>query len=443
MKTKHATETTTTVRVLRSFTTILVVSGLALSLACADNGSPTKAERTDGPLRIGLLFDYTGSLGHLGVSAEEGARFAVELVNEAGGVAGHKVELVIEDGETHPGVAVEAARRLVVDNGVSAIIGPFGSASALVVAGEVTIEAKVPIISPSATAPQLTLFVDDGYVFRNCLSDAAQGPALALVVSGQGIDKVAILYRNDPYGIGLNESFAEAFPGEITAAVPIEPDQESYIEELREAAAASPDALITMAFATDGAVFMREALGHELFPMYFLSDAMGLPILFSSVPAERLEGTRGTATRGGGGVSADLIQVWSSEFEKYLGHPPTTMAQATYDAVLGVCLAAERAGSTSSISIRDLLPVVTGADGELTVAIDAAGVESAMAMVRSGREIDYQGLSSSMDLTENGDLATGSVQVFEIQNGQFNVVDELPIVVNGFSPSKPSIEERE
>lgn len=428
-----------TLRALRPITALLFVSGLVLSMGCFEDEPPPKMQRTDGSLRIGLLFDYTGSLNYLGASAEEGARYAVELVNRAGGVAGKDVELVIEDGATHPGVSVEAARRL-VDSGVSAIIGPFASASALVVAGEVTIEAQVPIISPSATAPQLTSFVDNGFVFRNCLSDAAQGPALAWVASERGFAKVATLYRNDPYGIGLNESFAETFAGEITTAVPIEPDQESYLEQLTKAAEGSPNALIAMAFAAEGTVFLKEALDHDLFPTFLLSDAMGLPILFSTIPAERLEGVRGTTTRGGGGVSADQIANWSAGFQAHFGHPPATMALATYDAVLGVCLAAERAGSASSISIRDQLPAVTGSGGELTTAIDAAGVAKTLEMVRSGQEIDYQGLSSSMDLTKDGDLATGTVQVLEIQNGQFVIINQLPLDV-GRSEASDSTED--
>ena len=107
---------------------------------------------------------------------------------------------------------------------------------------------------------------------------------------------------------------------------------------------------------------------------------------------------------------------------------------SAYDNVLCICLAAERAGSTGSRAIRDTLAAVSGNGGAPIVAVDAAGVAEALSRVRAGADIDYQGLSCSMDLTPEGDLATGSFQVYEVQNGAINIIGEMPVGDAGMRP---------
>ncbi|MCP4902378.1 MAG: ABC transporter substrate-binding protein [bacterium] len=407
---------------------------LILVVACGKNTIPTTQiagapPSADGPLRIGLLLDYTGALGTLGEATEEGAQFAVELINAAGGVRGRDVELIAADGATDPETSVEAAHRLITQEGVTAIIGPLGSAAALAVAREVTIEKRVPIVCPAATTPELTELSDDAHVFRTCLSDSAQGPALAWIAQERGFERVALLYRNDPYGRGLRESFSDSFSGEVTAAVEIDPYQQTYLEELKTAAADSPQALVTMAFAAEGEVFLAEALNNGLISSFVFSDAMAHYFMLDGVGAERLAGVRGAFPRGGGSISDELKQNWTDAFVERFGHQPSALAQATYDAVLCISLAAEKASSTEGTAIRKAFPTVSGGTGELTAAVEAVSVKHALAAVRAGGDINYEGLSCSMDLTSNGDLATGIVEIFEISNGLFNVIQELPIEV--------------
>lgn len=420
---------------LAVFPTVLL---LIVLTSCGEPSPSTARGPVDGPLRIGLLADYEGDLGNLGIPSEEGARYAVEFINAAGGVNGHPVELVVADGKTHPAVSVDAARKLVFENHVSAIVGPMSSAAALVVAGEVTIEARVPIISPSATTPQLTNFADDGFVFRSCLSDSTQGPALAWIARDAGLDQVAVLFRHDPYGIKLREVFEASYDGVITAAVAIEPEQSTYLDQLREATVGSPQALVAIAFAAEGQVFMREALDHDLFDAFIFSDAMSHQWMIDYIGGEQLEGIRGALPRGSGGVEDGLAQAWNNAFAERFGHPPSALSQATFDNVLCIALAAELADSNSSQAIRDTLATVSGGDGDVTIALDQSGVRQALEHVRAGRDIDYQGLSCSMDLTPEGDLATGSFQVYEIRNGQIQVVHELPVEAKSGTPPPPA-----
>jgi branched-chain amino acid transport system substrate-binding protein len=76
-------------------------------------------------IKIGLLMDVTGPMGPGGIDMERGARLAFE---QAGDIAGKKVELIMEDAATDAGVALDKTKKLVETNKVAAIIGPVNGA---------------------------------------------------------------------------------------------------------------------------------------------------------------------------------------------------------------------------------------------------------------------------------------------------------------------------
>ena len=196
--------------------TKLVLLALAASLAiwvagCGGGGAAGDV----GPLRLGLLVNLSEGAPARAVERLQAFELAVQHVNAAGGVFGQPVQFVVSDSTLDPEKAVAEARRLVEDEGVHAIVGPTSSANALAVAERVTGPAGIPTVSPSATSPALALVNDGDFFFRTTLSDGAQGPVLARVAREQGFENVGVLYRNDPYGVGLFESFRDAWTGPL------------------------------------------------------------------------------------------------------------------------------------------------------------------------------------------------------------------------------------
>ena len=93
-------------------------AGLLLTFAaCGDDekdtgggGSPTDTgtgQAAGGPLKIGLLFSYTGGLANFGPEHENAARLAVKHINDGGGVLGSPVELAVADDGTSPTTPLE------------------------------------------------------------------------------------------------------------------------------------------------------------------------------------------------------------------------------------------------------------------------------------------------------------------------------------------------
>src|SRR5471030_629900 len=120
-------------------------------------------------LTIGVIAELSGDISAVGASCKNAAEMAVAELNEAGGVkvAGkdHQLRLVMEDSKGAAGEAVEAAKRLVKEDKVFAIVGPNASLGA-VPASQVAEDAKVPIISPWSTNPGTT--AGKKWVFRAC-----------------------------------------------------------------------------------------------------------------------------------------------------------------------------------------------------------------------------------------------------------------------------------
>ena len=80
-------------------------------------------------IKVGVLQPLSGGLENLGQQGVEGTRLAIEEANDAGGVLGRKLELVIADDKTDPKTAVERCRELIERDKVVAIFGPVTSAS--------------------------------------------------------------------------------------------------------------------------------------------------------------------------------------------------------------------------------------------------------------------------------------------------------------------------
>jgi len=150
-----------------------------------------------------------------GVSTQRGAELAAREVNEAGGVRGRKLKLVLKDDGADKERAITIAAELLKDPSVVAVAGPVNSGTTIAAGplyngdlGTGDLEGlRLPIVATTATSPEVSRQGD--WVFRVASSDSANAVALAAVARGMS-PAVAILYSNDDYGRGLAGAFGEA-----------------------------------------------------------------------------------------------------------------------------------------------------------------------------------------------------------------------------------------
>ncbi len=380
------------------------------------------------PLKIGFLADFSGPLAEFGPAIQTGVELAIKHLNDAGGVLGHDVELVVGDTGLDPTQATEEARRLIEVEGVHAIVGPLASSITLAVAESVGSPSGVPIISPSATSPQLTIAEDNDYLFRSTTSDAAQGPVLAQLAASQGLSNVGVLFLNDPYGQGLAEAFANAWGGGINM-VSIEDGQASYLSELQQAAANGAEALIAIAFPQQAEVFLREALEQGLFDHFLFVDGTKSQDLIDAIGAEYLDGMQGTAPAAG--PESDSLRAFNEAYVAEYGElSPLPFIREAYDAAIAIGLAAEVAGSTDSEAIRDSLRAAAAPPGD-AYAAGAAGIAGALGAIRGGEQIDYAGAATSLDWDDNGDVTSGYIGVWQYAEGTIEEVSVTAFDLGG------------
>ena len=176
-------------------TCILLGAALAVRLA------PLSAHAE---VRIGAATPLTGTMAWFGEQHERGVALAVAELNEAGGLLGESIELIVADDYCDGEQAVAAARKLIAD-GVVFVAGHLCSGAAIP-ASALYQEAGIVMISPSATNPKLT---EQGFsnVFRVVKRDSDQARLAGDYLAGRwGDAKIAILHDGTVYGQGLAEA---------------------------------------------------------------------------------------------------------------------------------------------------------------------------------------------------------------------------------------------
>ena len=125
-------------KLLSGIVSALVLVVMAATLACA--------EIPAGPLKIGVVMPTTGPIAYDGRLTLNGIEMAVDEINNAGGIKGNKVELLVEDSANVPATAVAAMEKLVGMQNVIAVIGDFGSSCTLAMM-DVAQRTQTPLIT--------------------------------------------------------------------------------------------------------------------------------------------------------------------------------------------------------------------------------------------------------------------------------------------------------
>ena len=390
---------------------IIIVSGLAVG-GCAPETAEVK------PLKIGQLNSFTGDLSDFGAAHRNAGQLAADHINLAGGVQGVPIAIVARDTATNPVQGVDSARALVDIDRVVAIVGALSSGVSIAVAESVTGPGQILQISAASTSPAITVLADGDFLFRTTVSDAVQGVIMGRLAKELGYGTASALYINNAYGQGLAEAFKASFEaagGKILELVPHESVQPTYASELSKATDGNPDVLAAISYPESAQIYLREALEGGYIDTFILCDGTKSPDMNEAVGVDKLEGTHGTAA---GSAMSDARLVFEADFESaFAVVPPLPYMDTTYDAVVLIALAAEKAGTTTdSAAIRDALRDVANPPGEI-VGPGIEGIWNAMELIRQGKDINYEGAGGSQDFNENGDVIS-TIEIWKIAGGE-------------------------
>ena len=171
---------------------------------------PDAAGVSTDPIVFGFNFEETGDAATFGQSSHKGAEMAVDEINAGGGILGRQINPVWGDNANDSSQSATVATRLINQDKADVLIGCVASSNSLAMA-KIAEEAKVPMVSPASTRPDVTMDDQGGvrrYIFRTCFTDDFQGEAITdFIVNGDIKGKKAVIFydaEND-YSVGIWE----------------------------------------------------------------------------------------------------------------------------------------------------------------------------------------------------------------------------------------------
>jgi ABC-type branched-subunit amino acid transport system substrate-binding protein len=377
-------------------------------------------------IKIGGLYSLTGGLAPFGPPIANGAKLAVDQINEAGGLLGQNLEIMVRDTGTAPAVGRDAATKLVEIDKVPALVGALSSGVTFAVSS-ITIANEVVQIFPASTSPAITDLDDNDFVFRTCVSDALQGVVHGGLAEFLGFKSTSVIYVNNAYGKGLAEVFKKTFEakgGKVLAMIPYEEGKPSYRGEIEAAIKGNPEVLQITAYPVDGNKMLVQAVELGYKGKYLFPDGMKGEAVSAGPASQHIEGSFGTAP---GPIKVAAAEQFEADYTAKYGKSTVPFRGESYDAVALIALAIQKAGpdflkmsrAEQGRAIRDNLRAVANSPG---VEVTYKEFAKAFDLLKAGTDINYQGIAGPCVVDENGDMSEGAIEIWYIHNGQCETV---------------------
>ncbi len=329
----------------------LIVALLAVGVVgCTDEEEATPTPTQPLPkeaYKVGAVFATTGPASHLGTPEKQTVEMMVEDINEAGGINGHPLEVIIYDTETSAEKCATMVIRLIEQDDVLAIIGPTTSGNSLAIIDTVT-AAETPLISCAASTKIIAPVEERYWVFKTPQTDKAAVTEIYTVMEERGIAKVALITDTSGFGAaGRDILIADAASYGIT----IVDDQTfnsgdtSMQAQLTHIKGTDAEAVICWATDKESSVVAVDMQTLQMtIPLYcshgianqaFIDNAgdaangvifpAGKLLVLDDVPADDPQ--------------KDVLMQYTEDFEAYTGETVNTFGGHAYDALSMVIIA--------------------------------------------------------------------------------------------------------
>lgn len=339
-------------------------------------------------INIGAILPLTGEGAKYGDAAKKGINLAVKEINSAGGINGKSVQIIYEDSQGDPKAGVAAMQKLVITDKVSAVIGDLLSSVTLAIA-PIANKNKVVVLSPASSSPKLTDAGD--FIFRNCPSDIYEGSIMAnYAYQKLRLHKVAIIYINNDYGIGIKDVFKNNFTnqgGIIVAEEAFDQNASDYRSQLVKIKQVKPEAIYLIGYKENG--YILKQAKEVAIKAQFLSTVTFEDPEILKIANDAADGVIYTASAFDPKSDRKVIQAFVNSFKKEYNQDPDIFAGLSYDAMKIMSLALAQ-GNYS---------------GE--------GIKNALYTVRN-----YPGIAGETSIDANGDAVLSPI-LKTVQNGEF------------------------
>jgi branched-chain amino acid transport system substrate-binding protein len=399
---------------------VTVAAGCGSSGSGGGGGGGSSNGGSAGALKIGYILPQTGDLAKEGLGKPQIAavKYAVKVINDAGGVNGKKIPTPPGADETSDASKATVNVGNLLNDNVDAIIGAAASSMTLAIIDKV-VQSNVVECSGSNTTPTLTGYKDNGLYFRTAPSDALQGPVLGNLVVHSGYKKIVVAARADDYGRGLQKAAVAAIKaagGDVLATPTYDTEATNYDALVSGIRNAKPDAVVLISFGEAAQILkglIEAGLGPNKIGIFGADGERSedLPKQVDPGNPNVLDGMMGTAP------ASAANQTFLKDLKAFDTSLNTEQyAPQVFDCAVTVALAAEEAKSTDPSKIKEHVIDVT--KGGTT----CASFADCKKLLDKGTDINYDGVSGPLDFDEHGEPASASIEVWQFKGGKLVTV---------------------
>ena len=356
-----------------------VIGGLAAMLA-----GPALAQET---IKIGVTEPLTGAFAASGNYVAQGARLAEEDINAAGGVLGHKIQLIVEDNKSNPTEAVATAEKLTQKDKVPVMMGAWSSTLTLAVMPKL-IEYEVPMLVETSSSSKITTS-GNPWIFRISPTSEMEAKAFAPMVKALGIKKADLLGTNNDFGLGAMQEFSKmlkAAGAEVGVQETMDPKAVDFSAQLAKIKASGGDTLFVTSDVSQVTVILKQAKEQQLKQRIITTGG--------SVSPDQLIAQAGEAANG----SMHLV-FFTPWFPDAVKNPD-------------IATKFVKEWNAKGYNVGGLTEGFRGYDGILTIvaAIKAAGVAEPKAIQKALWDVKVHGINGDIAFIKQGPAGQESAQ---------------------------------
>jgi branched-chain amino acid transport system substrate-binding protein len=322
---------------------------------------------------VGTSVALTGKYARTGQEQLQGFQMWVEEVNARGGLLGQKVSLVHYDDESKPETGAKLYEKLITDDKVDLLIGPYSSDVTLA-ASTVAEKHNFPMVSSGASSSEIW---ERGY--KNTfglytLADLYMDQIIELGKS-KGLKKIALIYENTafPRGVAAGvKSKAKKLGMQIVFEEEYGKASTDFSSMIIKIKAKKADMIIGGSYLPDSTAFMRQAKENRLYAKIFaFAVGPGLPDFGANLGLDA-EGVMGN-TQWEPTLKLPGAKEFSDKYKAKYGHEPGYHAGGGYGAGYVLEAAVKKAGSTDRDKVREALFALDTVNAFGRFKVDATG----------------------------------------------------------------------
>lgn len=351
------------------------------------------------PIKIGLTTVLTGDRSLEGEYATNGAKIIQQEINDAGGVLGRPIQIVIEDALGTDVGAVNAYRKLANDPEIVAIIGSDSSNENIAISST-AMEFQIPTTAQGSN-PRLRDICnyENKWLFQlRACDDTLSAALMKYAVEVGGYKRFAIIHDTETNSAAQAQQYIDGLARygiKPAVVIPFTTGTKDFTSHIAQIQRAKVEAIAAGCFQTEAAILVQQirALGMKDIPI-FGANAFADPVAIR-LAGEAMNGVYSaaawvpTTTNPKG---AALAKKYKELYKEDCGKA----AAQVYDHVSIIVEAIRRAGTTNRAAVRDAMNTIA----------------------------DYHGAITRYDLRTNGDCGRGGL-LAQVINGQPVIIEEI------------------